>query len=71
MLIRYTKAVGGHSIGEIMDAPNGQAERLVQLGVAIPVEQGPDGRISLKRSARKVPRRDRSINADEQVEQVD
>lgn len=67
MLIRYTKNAGGKTIGEIMDAANGQAERLIELGVAIPVEQGPDGRISLKRSARKVPRRDRT----EQVDEVD
>jgi hypothetical protein len=67
MLIRFTKNSGGHSVGEIMDAANGQAERLVQLGVAIPVEHGSDGRIIIKRSDRKVPRRDRS----EKVEQVE
>lgn len=67
MLIRVTKAVGGKAVGEVMDAPNGQAERLLKLGVAIPVEQGPDGRITIKRGTRKIPRRDRT----EQVDAVD
>ncbi|WP_420111535.1 hypothetical protein [Pseudactinotalea sp.] len=71
MLIRFTKNSGGHSIGEIMDAANSQGERLVQLGVAIPVEHGKDGRIVIKRSDRKVPRRDRSSTTDEQVSAVD
>lgn len=64
MLIRYTKAVGGKAVGEVMDAPNSQAERLLEIGVAIPVEQGKDGRITIKRSDRKVPRRDRTEQAD-------
>ena len=71
MLIRYTKNTGGHTIGELMDAPTGQAERLLDLGVAIPVEHGKDGRIILKRSNRKVPRRDRTEQADEQVDAID
>lgn len=67
MLIRYTKAVGGKTVGQIVDAPNGQAEFIIGNGSAIPVEQGKDGRITIKRSARKVPRRDRT----EQVDAVD
>lgn len=71
MLIRYTKAVGGHMIGQIVDVPNGPAEALIARGVAIPVEQGPDGRITITKSGRKIPRRDRSAAAIEQAETVD
>lgn len=71
MLIRFTSPAGGHRVGQIADAPSGQAEALIARGVAIPVEQGPDGRITITKSGRKIPRRDRSATAINQAETVD
>lgn len=65
MLIRYTKNIGGHSVGEIMDAPKNQAEHIISSGSAIPVEHGKDGRIIITRSTRKVPRRDRTVTSND------
>lgn len=71
MLIRFTKAIGGHTVGEIASMPEGQAAFILKAGNAIPVEQGKDGRVTIVRSARKVPRRDRSENNEDSTATVD